>query len=534
MERDTLKKEMHRCTRCHLTRPGECTCDASTVDQPSESTKLSNESVKSPPSSQDTDYDDINIQYFGVKLSVIGDEIPPEVLSKNKFSENLSLLHTGVARQFRKDFYSKAQAAMKWIARKLPLTEGSEDTSLGVETVVPIQAAQLSAGVEPVCKSYQFLGPEGNVDIELIDKSANRYSAHFPVAGFYLWPAVGLGFLVTAAVTVKIAFDSWNQRLGLVLQHQEQWMAAGPLFEISVEPEGVIAEIHLPHIISLPANEVDVSWFQVAHFKDEGMVLEPPSRVEPFYAVLENPSFSLMGILLRFASGTGVSVPITSLTLIYYHFHPEDIKFHLYLIPSDPLLTKAIDDEEAKFHGVRLQTSPPVDPLNFGSRYIVSSNAHLEIIPEELKLSYRSPGEIQIFSKVYAGRMKEPIILEITEKRHKTLVWRTLVRPVDLQFHSAAAPPPLSGKAFLKEHRRQLQARLGDLNGVLDDLQDSEVFTEEEKELVQQCPTQQRRNETLLRMVEKKGHQALGILFQSLHRRDPYLMSYLSQQSLQQ
>lgn len=42
-------------------------------------------------------------------------------------------------------------------------------------TLVPIQAAQLSAGVEPVCKSYQFLGPEGNVDIELIDKSANRY-----------------------------------------------------------------------------------------------------------------------------------------------------------------------------------------------------------------------------------------------------------------------------------------------------------------------------------------------------------------------
>ncbi|XP_041600839.1 caspase recruitment domain-containing protein 8 [Vulpes lagopus] len=105
---------------------------------------------------------------------------------------------------------------------------------------------------------------------------------------------------------------------------------------------------------------------------------------------------------------------------------------------------------------------------------------------------------------------------------------------VDLQFHSAAAPPPLSGKAFLKEHCRQLQARLGDLNGVLDDLQDSEVFTEEEKELVQQCPTQQWRNETLLRMVEKEGHQALEILFQSLHRRDPYLMSYLSQQSLQQ
>lgn len=282
----------------------------------------------------------------------------------------------------------------------------------------------------------------------------------------------------------------------------------------------------------LSANEVDISWFHVAHFKDEGMVLEPPARVEPFYAVLENPSFSLMGILLRLASGTGVSVPITSTALLYYHFHPEDTKFHLYLVPSDSLLTKAIDDEETKFHGVRLQTSPPMDPLNFGSRYIVSGSAHLEIMPEELKLSYRSPGEIQVFSKVFAGKMEEPIILEVTEKRHKTLVWRTLVKPVELQSHGASAPSPLSVEAFIKEHRRHLQARLGDLNGVLDDLQDSEVFNEEEKELVQRLPTPQRKNEALLRMVEKKGPQALEILFRSLNQRDPYLMSYLSQQSL--
>lgn len=86
----------------------------------------------------------------------------------------------------------------------------------------------------------------------------------------------------------------------------------------------------------------------------------------------------------------------------------------------------------------------------------------------------------------------------------------------------------------MKEHRRHLQARMGNLNGVLDDLQDHGVFTEEEKEMVQQMPTQQRRNETLLRMVENKGHQAQKVLFKSISRRDPYLMSYLNQQSLQQ
>lgn len=75
---------------------------------------------------------------------------------------------------------------------------------------------------------------------------------------------------------------------------------------------------------------------------------------------------------------------------------------------------------------------------------------------------------------------------------------------------------------------------MGDLNGILDDLQDTEVFTEEEKELVQQQPTRQRRNETLLRMVEKKGFQAQEILLKSISERDPYLMTYLTQTSLQE
>ncbi|VFV18946.1 caspase recruitment domain-containing [Lynx pardinus] len=134
-------------------------------------------------------------------------------------------------------------------------SQESEDTCWEEKTVVPHLVAKLCSGTEPVCKSNQFLGPEGNVDIELIDKSANRYSVHFPVAGFYLWPATGLGFLVTAAVTVTITFDSWGRHLDLKLQHHEKWMVAGPLFDISVEPEGVITEIHLPHVISLPGTE---------------------------------------------------------------------------------------------------------------------------------------------------------------------------------------------------------------------------------------------------------------------------------------
>ncbi|ELK18589.1 Caspase recruitment domain-containing protein 8 [Pteropus alecto] len=175
--------------------------------------------------------------------------------------------------------------------------------------LVPSIAVTLSSGFKPMRQSPQFLGPEGIVDVDLIDKSVNKYRA---------------------VVTVTIPFDSWSQHLAPDLQHHEQWMVAGPLLDISVEPGEAIAEIYLPPFISLP-DGVGVSWFHVTRFKDEGMVLEPPARVEPFYAVLENPSFSLMRILLRIASGTRLSIPITSTTLISYHWNPKEIKFHLYL-----------------------------------------------------------------------------------------------------------------------------------------------------------------------------------------------------------
>ncbi|KAL0609815.1 Caspase recruitment domain-containing protein 8 [Plecturocebus cupreus] len=411
-----------------------------------------------------------------------------------------------------------------------PESSQGQDSGLGYSEehqTISHCAATLHFEVKEDYKNPQFLGPE-DVDVELTDENANRYSVWFPAAGRYLWSATGLGFVVRAAATVSIAFGSWSKHLALDLQHHEQWLVASPLFDVTAEPEEAVVEIHLPHFISLQG-EVDVSWFLVAHFKDEGMVLERPARVEPFYAILENPSFSLMGILLRIASGTRLSIPITSNTLMYYHSHPEDMKFHLYLVPSDALIRKAIDDEEDRFCGVRLQTSPPMEPLNFGAYYTVSNSAHLEIIPAELKLSYRSPGEIQPFSKFYAGQMKEPIHVEITDKRHGTLVWKTVVKPVDIQPGAASAPPASSGAAFVKENRRQLQARMGDLKGVLDDLQDSEVLTENEKELVEQAKTRQSKNEALLSMVEKKGDPALEVLCRSISERDPYLVSYLRQ-----
>ncbi|XP_074073478.1 caspase recruitment domain-containing protein 8-like isoform X2 [Macrotis lagotis] len=48
--------------------------------------------------------------------------------------------------------------------------------------------------------------------------------------------------------------------------------------------------------------------------------------------------------------------------------------------------SQAIDEEEAKFHFLRLHKPPPVTPLYIDSLFLVSGSKHLKIMPTELKL----------------------------------------------------------------------------------------------------------------------------------------------------
>lgn len=84
---------------------------------------------------------------------------------------------------------------------------------------------------------------------------------------------------------------------------------------------------------------MDISWFQVAHIKEYGILMEKPARVEPHYLVLENPSFSPIGVLLRKIQ-TALSIRVIANVLLYYCLQPGEVKFHLYLIPGDCTIQK--------------------------------------------------------------------------------------------------------------------------------------------------------------------------------------------------
>uniref|UniRef100_A0A2K6GXT2 NLR family pyrin domain containing 1 n=1 Tax=Propithecus coquereli TaxID=379532 RepID=A0A2K6GXT2_PROCO len=268
---------------------------------------------------------------------------------------------------------------------------------------------------------------------------------HFPASGSYLWPNTGLCFVARGAVTIKIEF--WGH--------------------------------------------VDISLFQVAHFKDEGMLLEKPARVEPHYTILENPSFSPTGVLLRMVHAALCFIPVTPTVLLYHHLLPGEVTFHLYLIPSDCSIQK------------------------------------------ELELCYRSPEEPQLFSEIYIGHLGSGIRLQLRDKKDGTVVLKALVKPGDLRpAATLASPAPIASSSFpdtpallhfVDQYREQLVARVTSVDPVLDKLH-GQVLSEEQYEGVQAEATRPGQMRKLFSFSQSWDQACKDRLYQALKETHPHLI----------
>ncbi|XP_041520305.1 NACHT, LRR and PYD domains-containing protein 1a-like [Microtus oregoni] len=378
-----------------------------------------------------------------------------------------------------------------------------------------------------------FWGPTGPVATEVIDRERNLYRVQFPVAGYYHCPNIGLHFVVTREATIEIGFCAWSQHLDKS-PLQDSHMVAGPLFDIKTE-RGAVAAVYLPHFVDLQEGQVDISWFHVAHFQEHGIVLEVPARVEQCYTVLENPSFSPMGVLLRIMPAVRHFIPITSVTLIYYYLNLKEVTLHLYLIPNDWTIQKAIDEQEMRFQFVQIRKPPPVDSLYIGSRYIVSASKNLEIIPKELELCYRSPRESQLFSEIYVGRMGSGIKLQITDKKNGNLKWEALLKPGDLRPAQPIIPTPHKDAPtlphFVDQHREQLVARVTSVDPLLDKLLHGLVLSEEEYEEVRAESTTQKKMRKLFSSSRSWTRVCKEQVYQALKETHPHLIMELLEQS---
>uniref|UniRef100_A0A8D2FX65 NLR family pyrin domain containing 1 n=1 Tax=Theropithecus gelada TaxID=9565 RepID=A0A8D2FX65_THEGE len=385
-----------------------------------------------------------------------------------------------------------AQADPKPLDWSNPPAKGSSPEVEQVEPLCLPSPASLGDQDTPLGTDDDFWGPTGPVATEVVDKERSLYRVHFPVAGSYRWPNTGLCFVVREAVTTEIEFCVWDQFLGEI-NPQHSWMVAGPLLDIKAEP-GAVEAVHLPHFVALQGGHVDTSLFQVAHFKEEGMLLEKPARVELHHVVLKNPSFSPLGVLLKVIHSTLRFFPVNSLVLLYHRLHPEEVTFHLYLIPSDCSIRK------------------------------------------ELELCYRSPGEAQLFSEFYVGHLGSGIRLQMKDKKDETLVWEALVKPGDLAPAATLVPPapialPSSLDApgllhFVDQYREQLIARVTSVEAVLDKLY-GQVLSQEQYERVLAEDTRPSQMRKLFSLSQSWDRRCKDQLYQALKETHPHLIMEL-------
>ncbi|XP_050762384.1 caspase recruitment domain-containing protein 8 [Gymnogyps californianus] len=354
-------------------------------------------------------------------------------------------------------------------------------------------------------------------------KYRTMYRAHLPGAGIFQCSITGLSFEVKSPVTITYRYATWTRHLSKA--DQEIWVPAGPLFHINVQP-GVVQAVRLPHFICL-AEDVNTSLCSIAHFKSGKMTLERPTRVITFSAVLENPSFSLLGVLWRRIRSTLSSFPMHSLVLIFQQLSAANTTLHLYLIPDDNSVKQAVEKQEMNWHSKLIPKPPPFNPLFFGCIYRVTSTNPVVITPEaQLPFYYKSPKEQQLFVEIYIRNMAEEIELCMTDTRNDTVIWRASVRSGDISLPDRVSKT-LSAAAFMRKHKTELCSRMRQLSTILLYLRNANVINSDEEEEVQGQDTSQRKNRILLELAEKKGLKAQEQLYRILQIKDPYLIADL-------
>ncbi|NXV21208.1 NL1B2 protein, partial [Cepphus grylle] len=350
--------------------------------------------------------------------------------------------------------------------------------------------------------------------------------AYLPGAGVFRCSITGLSFEVKSAVTITYGYDTWTTHLSETAQ--EMWVPAGPLFHIEVQP-GVVWAMHLPHVICLAGTAATgtLSLCSIAHFESGKITLERLTRLIAFSAVLENPSFSLLGVLWRKIRSALYSLPVHSLVLIFQQLNAANTTLHLYLIPNDNSVKRAIEEQEMNWNSKLIPKPPPFRTLFLGHDYRVTSTKHAEITPDEwVPFCHKNLNGQQPFIEIYIANMEGGAGLLMTDTRDGIEVWRASLRS-GRNSSTVTWAWCLLGAAFMMEHKTALCSRMRQLSTILLQLRDANVINSDEEEEVQGQNTSKKKNRVLLELVKKKGLGAQEQLYQILQEVDPYLIKDL-------
>ncbi|XP_075037386.1 uncharacterized protein LOC142098438 [Mixophyes fleayi] len=335
------------------------------------------------------------------------------------------------------------------------------------------------------------------------------YRLEMKCAGLFRCSRTGIKFQVKCPLTIEYELDSWGKHL--VQPYRDVYAIVSPLFNIKtqVEPHAVSA-VYLPHYLSAKDCAVYNTWIKCIHFKDEKMTLEPPTRMEDSYMVLENPTFSSFGIIVEiFDTIKRILFSTPGAVLIYCRKNTKYL-IHLYLVPMNDDSVKEVIKKKEKRNGFRLIDRPAyIESVHTKKKYTVNGPKGSMIKPKVLYLLTK-PSEQYPYAEIRLCHRDTGINLYITEKGRRAKIWDCLLEIEDLQILAEAQPPSVpsadsDGKAFLKDNYKSLCSRLGLLDPVLVALRHKRVINEHEEEEIRKNTTSIKCNISLLQMIQSKG-----------------------------
>ncbi|XP_069812821.1 NACHT, LRR and PYD domains-containing protein 1a allele 5-like isoform X2 [Dendropsophus ebraccatus] len=363
--------------------------------------------------------------------------------------------------------------------------------------------------------------------------SANTkvYRLRLTSAGRHICPETGIQFVVKGPVVLEYNVESWSSHMTDTLR--SQYETVGPLFNVRIQegPDNVSA-VYLPHYLSPQCYKQYKSYIKCVHFKDNKMTLESPTRLDPCYAVLENPSFSCLGALVEKLL-TLITRPFTfhGVALIYCKVDTT-YSFRLYvMIDNEPRLKSAINKEIGNdFHYIC--KPPQMNPVSAYKDYMVQGPRGAVIEPE-----------LYPYTEIAVRDIGEEIQLSIAERSNGNIVWSRSLRREDLdKLRGVTTRSAMSGRSqrpsisdkkpcdltigqvlgllskdhFVDRHRVALIGGIPLVAPLLDDLYQYRLLTAEAYDTVRSRTTAQEQMRQLLGFVNSWGNKDKDEILRSL------------------